>query len=270
MNKNFTVLTWNIGGPSLKRAKKQFQWLEKQPADVFVLTECKNSNGCLFLERSFKGHTIEMFLKNSADKDNANHVIFPKPLGNGYGVLIASKHKLVPSHFAAHVDFLRPRVNSVTISHGNKKIEIIGIYPPSRGFEKNERWGKKRRFVDSFLHALEKTPISRRRILIGDYNVLEPNHIPHYPGFEDWEYNLYSVLKNYQLQDAFRHLHPTAREYSWFGLSGRPYRYDHCFVSSDILALVDKCHYLHEPRELKLSDHSALIATLKIDNRQGQ
>lgn len=264
MSKNFRILTWNIGGPSLERAKKQFQWLEKQPVDVFVLTECKNSNGCLFLERSFKGHSIGTLLKNSADNDDANHVVFPKPSGNGYGVLIASKHKLVPSSFAESIDFLRPRVNSVTLSYLGRKIEVIGVYTPSRGSEKKERRQKKKRFVDSFLNALENVPVSRRRILIGDYNVVEPNHVPHYSGFEDWEYDFYRVLKNYQLQDAFRYLHPTAQEYSWFGLTGKPYRYDHCFVSTDILPLVDECYYFHEPRELKLSDHSALVTTIKI------
>ncbi len=257
MNKNFSILTWNIGGPSLERAKKQFQWLEKQPFDVFVLTECKNSNGCLFLETSFKN-------KNMFPKNNANNVIFPKPSGNGYGVLIASKHKIAPSPFADRVNFLRPRVNSAIISYGNEKIEILGVYTPSRGSEKNERRQKKKRFIGSFLQALEKAPVHSPRILIGDYNVLEPNHIPKYPGFEKWEYDFYCILKNYQLQDAFRHLHPTTRAYSWFGLTGRPYRYDHCFVSTDILPLVDKCYYFHEPRGLKLSDHSALVTTIKI------
>ena len=258
-DKNFTILTWNIGGPSLERAKKQFQWLEKQPTDVLILTECKNNNGCLFLERSFKGYTIERFLQ-----DNGYHVVFPKPSGNEYGVLIVSKHKLTPSPFSNHVDYLRHRVNSVTVSYGNEEIEIIGLYLPSRGFDTQKRWEKKKRFVDSFLQALEETPISTRRILVGDYNVLEPDHVPHYPDFEDWEYNFYRILNKYQLQDAFRHLHLTAREYSWFGLSGKPYRYDHSFVSSDLIPLVDECYYFHEPRELKLSDHSALITILRI------
>lgn len=76
MNKNFSILTWNVGGPSLERAKKQFQWLEKQPVDVLVLTECKNSYGCLFLERSFKNQNLCTIAENKV-----NNVIFPKPSG---------------------------------------------------------------------------------------------------------------------------------------------------------------------------------------------
>ena len=256
---NFIVFTWNIGGPSLERARKQYEWLKEQPADVFVLTECKRSDGCLFLERSFEGRTVERFLQ-----DVGYHVAFPKPSGNEYGVLIASKHKLTPSTLSDRVDYLRPRVNSVTVSYGSERIEVIGLYLPSRGFDIEKRWEKKKRFVDGFLQALEETPIPPRRILCGDYNVLEPDHKPHYPDFEDWEYGFYLALRKYQLRDAFRHMHPTAQEYSWFGLSGNPYRYDHCFMSSNLIPLVDRCYYSHEPRELGLSDHSALVTILTI------
>lgn len=260
ISKTFTILTWNIENPSLERAIKPFSWLQNQAVDVFVLTECKRSKGCLFMEECFQGYGLERYFQ-----DYRYHVVFQKPLGNEYGVLIASKHKLTPTPFSNRIDYLPNRVNSVNVSYFNEEIEVIGLYLPSRGGQVNKRREKKKNFVDSFLQGLEATPNSPCRILCGDFNILEPDHSPHYPEFEDWEYNFYIVMEKYQLQDAFRHLHPTAREYSWIGLSGNGYRYDHCFVSLDLLPLIEKCYYFHEPRELKLSDHSALITVLNFE-----
>jgi len=251
-----TIFCWNIQNPSLERVGKQFSWLHRQSADVFVLTECKNSKGCLFLEKCFQGYGY--------------HVIFPKPIGDEYAVLIASKHRLTPSTFSNYVDYLRPRVASVKIAYSADEFEIIGVYIPSRdSYEKPgrsfvQKRERKRTFVNSLLSALELAPVHTHRVFCGDFNILEPDHVPHYPVFEDWEYGFYRAMKKYQLKDAFRHLHPTAQEYSWVGRSGDGYRYDHSFVSLDLVPLIDKCYYLHEPRELKLSDHSALITILTV------
>ena len=46
-------MTLNIGNPSLQRVQKQIDWLETRDEDVFVLTETKLSQGCLYLEEYF-------------------------------------------------------------------------------------------------------------------------------------------------------------------------------------------------------------------------
>lgn len=241
---SFTFFCWNIGNPSLKRAGKQAVWLRKQSTDVFVLTECKLSEGCLFLEKYFRAYGYQ--------------VVFPKPEGNEYGVLIASKHPIIPTEFSACVNYLRARVVSVKVPYFADGLEIICVYVPSRdsSYEKKE---KKKRFLNSLIGALETSPTFPYRIFCGDLNILEPDHIPHYSIFEDWEYDFYRALAKYQLSDAFRHFYPKTQEYSWVGRKGDGYRYDHCFVSLDLLHLVRDCYYLHEPRIEKLSDHSALI-----------
>jgi len=47
---NLSIFCWNIANPSVERANKQADWLSKRDEDVFVLTETKNSKGCLFVE----------------------------------------------------------------------------------------------------------------------------------------------------------------------------------------------------------------------------
>jgi exodeoxyribonuclease-3 len=247
----FSLSCWNIANPSAERAGKQAEWLRKRSEDIFVLTEAKRSEGCIFLERYFQAYGY--------------NVVFPKPEGKEFGVIIVSKHQLTPSNFSTFVNYLQARVASVKLNLPSGELEIIGVYVPSRD-SSPEKTEKKKHFLKSLTSALETTPRFSKRIFCGDLNVLEPSHIPHYPIFEEWEYDFYRNLTKYQLKDAFRHLYPSIQEYSWVGRTGDGYRYDHCFVSENLLSSVKKCYYLHGPREkeIKLSDHSALITELDL------
>ena len=242
---------WNIGNPSLKRASKQATWLRNQSADIIILTECKLSEGCLFLEKYFQAFDY--------------HVVFPKPNNNEYGVMIISKYQLGISKFSNHIEDLSTRVVSVKLPSIFDEIEVIGVYVPSRDTS-YEKINKKRLFLEILTNTLGKSNYFPR-IFCGDFNILEPDHIPRYPIFKDWEYNFYTSLFKYKLKDAFRHLNLNVLEYSWVGRTGDGYRYDHFFVSLDILHSVHKCFYYHEPRELKLSDHSAIICILQCENK---
>lgn len=245
---SFSIFCWNIANPSIERAGKQVQWLRKRPESVFVLTETKQSGGCAFFERYFKAYGYNVF--------------YPKPEGKEYGVMIISKFPIEPTSFNNSINYLKSRIASVKIILSNSELEIIGTYVPSRdsSYEKTQ---KKKLFLKSLSEALEANSITDKRIFCGDLNVIEPDHVPHYPFFQDWEYDFYCNLTKYKLADAFRHLNIGVQEYSWVGRTGEGYRYDHCFISSCLVPLLQKSYYLHEPRELKLSDHSALITVLE-------
>jgi len=257
MPRSLTLFCWNIANPSLKRAEQQAIWLHKQPAEVLVLTECKSSEGCSFLERYFRAFGYD--------------VVFPKPEGNEYGVLIASRYTLIPTEFSNDIEYLRFRAPSVSLSIPGypKSFEVIGVYVPSRDSSpvKTER---KKRFINSLRCALERLRPYPFRLFCGDLNVIEPNHVPRYHVFEDWEYDLYTSLTDYPLRDCFRYLHPEAREYSWVGRTGDGYRYDHCFASPELLPVIRSCYYVHEPQISRLSDHAALITEMDIQPFAGE
>ena len=244
---NFSIFCWNIANPSPQRAGEQALWLHQRPENVFVLTEAKKSEGCLFLEKYFRAYGY--------------NVIFPKPKDKEYGTMIISKKSLTPSSFSDQISYLRTRVVSAELSLLVGRLEIIGVYVPSRDAS-YEKINRKKRFLNDLVNGFGIDLQSRKRIFCGDLNVLEPDHIPNYSFFREWEYDFYRNLKEHQLNDAFRHLNPSTQEYSWIGRTNDGYRYDHCFVSDDLLPLVQKCFYLHEPREVRLSDHSALITEL--------
>jgi len=124
---------------------------------------------------------------------------------------------------------------------------------------------RKRRFLEECRTALT-TGRHGARLVIGDFNVLEPGHRPHYRFFQPFEYGFYTWLGDHGYWDAFRVLHPEAAEYSWVGRTGDGYRYDHAHVSAELGDAVRGCLYVHEPRTGadRLTDHSALSLQLAV------
>jgi exonuclease III len=64
--------------------------------------------------------------------------------------------------------------------------------------------------------------------------------------------------------DAWRSLHPDAREYSWCNArSGNGFRLDHALLSPSLAGELASARYVHATRESKASDHSALLIELR-------
>ncbi|MFZ1986886.1 MAG: hypothetical protein WAU91_20915, partial [Desulfatitalea sp.] len=152
----------------------------------------------------------------------------------------------------------------VALDSGHR-LGVAGVYVPSRG-ARGERNVAKRAVQAEVAGRL---PQLRKRfghggplIVAGDLNVVEPGHQPHHRVFGGWEYDFYRAFPAAGLVDAFRLMHPTAVEHSWFGRSGAGYRFDHLFFSDEHRACVTSCSYLQTPRTAGLSDHAALSAEI--------
>lgn len=232
-------LNWNVRNPSLQRAMKQMKWLERKNFDAIVLTEVKLSQGCTYIKDRLisLGYTC----------------IFPKPENKDYGVILAIKKgfKEIPK---ISVDFLPYRVAFAVCNFSGKDVLIIGTYIP---IWKNE---KKIAFLKSFEKLISDENLKKKFgnwIVLGDMNILEPNHLPYYPLYKDYEF-FYESFGRQKFVDAFRFFHPNEKEYSWFSRENNGYRFDHIFVSEKILQILKKCFYIHDVRLERLSDHSAM------------
>lgn len=248
-----SLLTFNIGNPSLERAQRQLAWLAGRHEGVLVLTETKDSAGCRLLADAFTSAGY--------------HVAYPLPRDGDYGVLIASKITASTDDFGSRVGYLPSRAAAITLAAPAGPIDVIGAYVPSRdaGAEKTER---KRKWLHACQSALASRP-SRAAVFLGDLNVLEPGHQPHYPFFAAFEYDFYRQLTDTcDLVDAFRALNPDTVEHSWVGRTGDGYRYDHVHCTRDLASGLLSCDYIHQPRLDRLSDHSALSARLTVDPGQ--
>ena len=245
-----SLLTFNIGNPSPERAQRQLAWLASRDEHVLVLTETKASAGCRLLADAFTAAGY--------------HVTYPEPGPGEYGTMIISRVAAAPDGFGDQIGYLPSRAAAVILPAPGGPLRVIGLYVPSRdaSAEKTER---KRKWLAACDAALASVTAGTPAIVAGDLNILEPGHQPRYPFFAPFEYDFYQALTGtHGLTDAFRHLHPHDTEYSWVGRTGDGYRYDHAFCSRSLRGLITDCLYLHQPRQDKLSDHSALTMRLSL------
>jgi exodeoxyribonuclease III len=245
---DLSLITFNIGNPSIDRATRQLEWLAARPEDVLVLTETKSSDGCRYLAGAFRtaGYAVT----------------YPEPAPGEYGVMIISKLATQPDPITTQLTYLPTRAAGVLVTTNRGPVRVLSAYVPSRDASP-EKIERKRRWLTEFSTVLTASPQDLATLFLGDLNILEPSHQPHYAFFRTFEYDFYRALTDaHGLVDAFRHLHPELTEHSWVGRTGDGYRYDHAHCTKDLTTELTTCEYIHEPRITRLSDHSALTVRL--------
>ena len=235
------VLTLNVANPSAARAEHQLAWLLDRPEQVLVLTETSAGAGTrLLVDRlAAAGWDVRSGALEGGER----------------GLAIATRVRAAPRD-GDIVDYLPSRAEALSL----KRLDVVGVYVPSRDGSA-EKIARKRRFCSALSTFLAERP-ARQAVVIGDLNVLEPVHRPHYGIFLDWEYRVYDEFLVRGFVDAYRLRHPNEMEHSWIDYENRGYRFDHVFVSESLADRVLACDYLHAPREGDLSDHSALALEL--------
>lgn len=252
------ILSLNIGNPSLSRAARQCEWLSMRDEDVFVLTETKNSQGCSYIEDYFLNQSNTLF---NQDFMTEYDVSFPRSATGDLGVMIISKCRIGETRYAFENNSIYySRQIESSIQHKNMPLNVMGLYVPSRD-RSEKKIQRKRIFIDVIMKSINIFQNSTS-IIMGDLNILDRNHFPHYSTFYKWEYDFYDDIVKSGFIDAYRHCNPTTNEYSWVGRTGDGYRYDYCFVSDGLINNVVSCSFEHETRKLKLSDHSAITLEL--------
>jgi exodeoxyribonuclease-3 len=250
-SREISILNWNIRNPSRERAMAQCDWIVAGGFSVVVLTEAKYSEGCQFIRDWLQSYGFVVSL--------------PKPDRDDYCVMIGVRG--IPCEvLALQVPFLPHRLQGVRLSTAFGRVRVFGAYVPSRG-PIERRNADKRSFQDQMISLLPQ--IAGREdhgklIICGDMNVVERDHVPHYSIFGEWEYAFYESFLTVGLLDAFRTKHNTAHEHSWFGREDDGYRFDHFFISQGISRSLADCSYDHAPRLRGLSDHSAMVLTLRL------
>ncbi|MGH3780806.1 MAG: hypothetical protein ACRDRO_09325 [Pseudonocardiaceae bacterium] len=94
----------------------------------------------------------------------------------------------------------------------------------------------------------------------GDLNVIEPNHRPHLPAFEDHDYAFYTGPARARSPQRLRRTHPTGGDHSWINPRFGSQLLDHSFVSAGA-GEIRACTYDHTTRNDDLTDHAALLTT---------
>jgi exodeoxyribonuclease III len=270
------LMTWNIqhGGGSRRMPEIALSLVEEGP-DVVVITEYRTTTG-----GQLRGILADHGWEHQACTD-------PAPRQNG--ILIASRWPLEGGQ-APSSESRRwhdpPRGNAArrverTPSHqapvdtggwwhrqtpwngGRYGLEVwipalgfglAGVHIPCSGSE-NPRTGVWKELLD-----LARSRAEEPFVILGDFNT--GRHMLDEEGATFRQTALLGRLSVMGYVDAWRALHPEAREYSWFSHAGAGFRIDHAFLSRPLSGRLRSAWYAHEQRARRVSDHASMTVGL--------
>jgi exodeoxyribonuclease III len=139
-----------------------------------------------------------------------------------------------------------------------------------------DRHAFKRRWLERLKAECQSPPMRGKRLLLtGDWNISRTK-LDTYPRLRTEEPHTLAralfndtFLPDLHLVDLFRHLHPTARKYTWHNRQARPgkldaARVDFALASEDLLPSVIEADILDEPQARHRSDHAPLYVELRL------
>lgn len=239
------VCALNVNSPNPSRAQRIVNWLLATKSNTLVLTEMQPSEGgrhilaCLHAE----GFTT---------------TCTPGWKDTRYFAAIATRGVNATPVQPAGFD---PRITTADISTDVSTVRLVGIYGPTNGMTADSSH-RRREFQQRLLHYLAQINTSALCVA-GDLNVVEPDHQPHLPAFEDHDYAFYTGLLALGLRDAYRELNPSGGDHSWINPRFGSQRLDHSLIGAGA-GQIQACTYDHTTRSDDLSDHAALLTTIRL------
>ena len=136
---------------------------------------------------------------------------------------------------------------------------ILNVYAPSGSDKKFERGSL---FAREIFHAFSLHSNSSW-LFGGDFNcILKPNDVENGTGFSQKKCpQLADLVKGKNLHDAFRHLYPDTKEYTFFRANAAPSRLDRFYLSHALLARLRLVKHV-----ASLSDHCGVILEIFLQN----
>jgi exodeoxyribonuclease III len=237
------VCALNVNSPNPSRAQRIVNWLLATKSNTLVLTEMQPSEG---------GRHILACLQ----AEGFTTTCTPGWKDTRYFAAIATRGidtvPVEPMGFD-------PRIAAVDLVTVDTTVRLVGVYGPTNGMTTDSSV-RRRTFQHRLLDYLTqvRTP---SLYVAGDLNVVEPNHQPHLPAFEDHDYAFYTGLLELGLRDAYRELNPSGGDHSWISPRFGSQRLDHSLVGVGA-GEIHSCAYDHATRGDDLSDHAALLTTI--------
>lgn len=244
---HLVVAGLNVQGASERRLAALMGWCGQTKASVLCFSEVRGGN-IGRLEAELRASGYECFVPRGVPSDARCSII-------------ATRTTLTPRLDGTSADgrWLRIRLGDSPSS-----LSITCVYAPTNGMtaessRARELWQK------SFLSELAAFP--KPGLLIGDFNVLEPGHMPPSPFYEPHDYHFYSSILGLGYVDEFRRTSPEAAETSWWSPRFGGQRLDHAFSCE----LRGDTHATYDGSTVgPISDHSALIITISPEDRKAQ
>ena len=243
------ALTVNIGAAAAPRAAAILSWLRRREEDVFVLTETSAGDGTRLLLDGLQARGYRTFFATD---------------GRDRGVALATRipvHRMLDSKLALTLPW---RVSAIVLDT-HPQVALLGVYVPSRD-RSPLKVARKEAFLSSLLNSVRglSADLRSRLLMVGDYNAVARRHSPQIAGFFPYEYAFHEQLEDLGLKAAHELGGTGAQPHSWIGRTGNGYLYDYVHVGKALQSSVERCSYLHGPRERGLTDHAAVTVRLQL------
>lgn len=233
----------NVNSPNPRRAQRIVDWLLATKSNTLVLTEMQPSEGCRHILACLQA-------------EGFTTTCTPGWTDSRYLAAVATRGVVATPVEPGGFD---PRIVAVDLTTDETTLRLVGIYGPTNGMTA-ESSHRRREFQCLLLEYLAEIN-NPALCVVGDLNVVEPDHRPHLPAFEDHDYGFYRGLLALGLRDAYRELNPAGGDHSWINPRFGGQRLDHTLVSVGA-GEVRTCAYDHTTRSNELSDHAALLTTI--------
>jgi exonuclease III len=258
------VISWNSNGRYGSALERQIAAVCDREPDLVALQEVRAESVGEWresLERAGLSNMIDS--SDLREMESLSRRVYRRIYFN----LVASRWP-VERHPALELEFPE-RYLAATVDRDGDDFEIHAAHLPpgsTRGLVKVEMF--------EALHARLAIASERPRILCGDFNTPQieredgtvefwgAKHPSHRQRWDAAERSIVLGLAEHDLADVFRAVNGySATDVSWVVRRGEKQwgrRYDHIFASRRLNAT--SCRYLHDWREQRLSDHSAIEA----------
>lgn len=259
-----SIATFNVN--SIKaRLQNVLDWLDAAKPDIVLLQELK----CV--DEAFPAMEIE--------ERGYNLALHGQKTYNGVAIL--SKYPLddVTRGLAGEDTDEQARYIEAVVSIPGSALRVASAYVPNGQEVGSDKFAYKMRFYDRLLaHWREQVKLHEVAILGADFNcapapidVYDPKALDGTVCYHPDERAKLRALVNLGLYDAYRVVHPTTQQFSWWDYRGGSYerghglRIDHLLLSAMATDSLIDCVIDETPRsQEKPSDHAPVIATLAL------
>lgn len=248
------IITLNINGVRAGAKKGFFEWLNKVSPDVVCLQEVK-------------AHPEQ--LTDPIFSPEGYHVHYVPAEKKGYsGVALLSKKKPDKVTTTLEHPVLDSEGRYIQFDFGN--LSVVSLYLPS-GTTGDVRQDVKYKLMDDYFKILKSQRESGREFIIaGDWNIAHKQI-----DLKNWKSNqknsgflpeergwLTKVFDELGFVDAYRHIHPTQEQYSWWTYRARAWennvgwRIDYQVVTPGLKSAISSAYVYMEER---FSDHAPVV-----------
>jgi exodeoxyribonuclease-3 len=228
------IMTWNIRHGGGQRVDRIIEAVCEVAPDLLVLTEFRN------------GATGER-LRQRLLRSGWPHHVMSSVSARTNGVLVASRRPVRARPIPTDRAEWKERIVEGRIG----PLDVIAAYFPI---------GRPKAAFFKWFLEMVRARADSRTLLVGDFNT--GRHFEDEAGATFWASEYMDELKVAGFTDAWRHLHPRTRDYTWFSAKGNGFRLDYVFLGQALLPSLRVARHVHAVRERGDSDHAALVVDL--------